>query len=152
MEWMVHLDYMMKLTIFTARPLPTWFAHTGEGGMAILTTLGALLVAWKRRALVTDLWQTEDSLDVNKNFYKSTSQLKQNCMRFKCQLSYIKRPLPVTQVRRSDGIPESVFWLLIPTRCEPRHTATKSGLCQHRMIAKAKYQKMFWNTNTYQHI
>lgn len=75
---MVHSDYMMKLTIFTARPRPTWFAHTGEGGMAVLTALGTLLVAWKRRALVTDLWQTADSLDVNKNLDNDTSQLKLN--------------------------------------------------------------------------
>lgn len=73
-----HLDYVMKLTVFTARPLPTCFAHTGEGGMAVLTALGTLLVAWKRSALVTDLWQTADSLDVNKNLDNDTSQLKLN--------------------------------------------------------------------------
>lgn len=30
------------------------------------------------------------------------------------------RPSPVTQVRRSEGIP--AFWFPMPTRWEPRHT------------------------------
>lgn len=32
-----------------------------------------------------------------------------------------RRPSPVTQVRRSEGIP--AYWLPMPTRWEPRHTA-----------------------------
>lgn len=46
----------MKLTILAAEPLPTWFAHTGKGSVAVSATLRTLLVAWIRRALVTDLW------------------------------------------------------------------------------------------------
>lgn len=59
--------------------------------------------------------------------------------------------LPFTQVRRSDGIPESEFWLLMPTRCEPRHTATK--IAHQNSSGKAKNINYDIKTNrTYQHI
>lgn len=48
----------VKLTILAANPLPTWLAHTGEGSVIVYATLRTLLVAWIRRALVTDLWST----------------------------------------------------------------------------------------------
>lgn len=49
---------LVKLTILTAKALPTWLAHTGEGSMAVYATLRTLLVAWKRCALVIDFWST----------------------------------------------------------------------------------------------
>lgn len=111
---------LVKLTILAAEPLPTWLAHTGEGSVAVSAALRTLLVAWIRRALVTDLWSATYNALNSYVIHKLTLQIFKK-----------KRPLPVTQVRRSDGISESAFWLLIPTRCEPRHTTTRCSLCRH---------------------